>query len=56
MSRLILFRPICWLETVWNLLRYRTFPGSYIDGHEYILAEPDNDNGLLICARCGHDG
>lgn len=47
-----LFRPICWIKTVWRSINRPDYIVDFIPimGHDYI----EQENGDLICGVCGH--
>lgn len=51
---MIIFRPLCWIKTLWNILigsvwNFYLNDFIYQDGHEY----EQRDDGSLICIICG---
>lgn len=52
--KMILFRPICWIKTLWNIIMsgfwdYGLNCLVYIDGHDYEEVSPN----VLVCSVCG---
>ena len=47
----IVFRPVCWVKTVWRSLGRSEFvwDGILVDGCDFV----EQENGDLVCEICG---
>lgn len=53
MTPSIIFRPICWLITLWDIIKIPSLlSGMYIDGHDSKEISDDGKTQVLRCKRC----